>query len=608
MHKATLRLFKAIQVENHVTKSINSKFVERALKKGYIIGSDIMQGRFLLDEVEETLFVEPNATFFKSWQYIKDTSQEELFFHQLLHYITTYGFRAVEQTVYVPYADLSIPELTGDVPLVYIKGVTSDELLDAIIKLGSGVALAENTIADIMTIVQYNAYDEKFVSQIKNRELQAKLWEVYGIIPSSPLEFLRYWILKTTGETLLIKNSYLIQKIQEVNSYTLDSYIPQAPKALSSIFLRYKPLFLAMRRVSNNKAFFNKLRRQAKTTHKALPEDYLNNVTMHIKQDTFDCLKLYKALETASVFRKIRLANALGFRAFSEPKSIVYKVRNGRGWATDFTTTHKEGGYKIVYDLVLRNIVSTLKVEGKTYYIPKGVHYALPATEKQFTGFIPSGSYVEVPKNMVVGVHWYNVEGKQIDLDLSTMSLVGKVGWNTGHRGQDILYSGDITDAPKPNGATEAMYLSKGIKDDNLLLVNYYNYLEDLPVKAKLFVAREAVTEFPEKYMVNPNHILMHTTLDIKEKNNILGLITTVDEKIRFYFSQSSVGLSNVCREDENTKHHRDFLKASTKNIIDLAEVLVQAGATVTTKNHEGCIDLSPQALTKTSILNLLQP
>ena len=59
------------------------------------------------------------------------------------------------------------------------------------------------------------------------------------------------------------------------------------------------------------------------------------------------------------------------------------------------------------------------------------MNYALPATEKQFTGDLPSGTSIRVPKDMVFGIHWENVPGHWVDLDLSVTSpFTGKVGWD----------------------------------------------------------------------------------------------------------------------------------------------------------------------------------
>ena len=187
--------------------------------------------------------------------------------------------------------------------------------------------------------------------------------------------------------------------------------------------------------------------------------------------------------------------------------------------------------------------------------------------------------------------------------------MEGKVGWDSRHssNNNDILFSGDITAAPKPHGATEVFYIKDVLRNENLLCMNYFNYNENIPVTAKLFVAKESISNLPSNYMVNPNNILMQTYVDIDKKQYILGLITKVDGKLRFYFSISAQGNSNSIYGGEVSDYTRRFLSASTKNTIDLEMVLKAAGALVVTESVEGCIDLSPTALTKTSILDILQ-
>ena len=272
--------------------------------------------------------------------------------------------------------------------------MTADEILDKIIELGSGIALMQETLKDIMTIVEFNKYDSEFVEKIKNRELKALLFDYYGIVPKEPVEFLRHLISKLTDESLVIKNKYLINKIKESNGKFLDELLKQTPNNLAEIFFRFKPLFLAMKSISKNKTFFNRLRKKANELHKPLPEDYLNNVTMRIKRNSLNLDFLKKKLGTATIFRKIRLAYALKFRE-NVGDSIVYQIRNGRGWATGF---HCEGNVEDALNVVSDSIVNDIRsnVEGKTIYIPENVNYALPATEKQFTGYLPTGSYVSV--------------------------------------------------------------------------------------------------------------------------------------------------------------------------------------------------------------------
>jgi len=249
--------------------------------------------------------------------------------------------------------------------------------------------------------------------------------------PSEPIEFLRHLISKLTDESLLIKNDALIEKIQNSNGKFLDVLLQDAPNNLASIFFRFKPLFLAMKTISNNKTFFNQLRKKANKLHLPMPEDYFNSVTSRIKKGNLDLNDFERKLEHTNVFRKIRLANALKYRIHPK-ESIVYRVRNGRGWATSFDWSNNlKKITKQALDIVIGSIVDDIyaNVNGKTFYIPPNIHYTLPATEKQFTGNLPTGSYITVSEDLIVGIHWMNTS-RRIDLDLSVIGESGKIGWD----------------------------------------------------------------------------------------------------------------------------------------------------------------------------------
>ncbi|MBA7553678.1 hypothetical protein ES705_46274 [subsurface metagenome] len=104
---------------------------------------------------------------------------------------------------------------------------------------------------------------------------------------------------------------------------------------------------------------------------------------------------------------------------------------------------------KHVLAIVLDSITEDIgkNVKGKKIYIPDYINYSLPATEKQFTGNFPSGTYISIPQDMIVGIYWENVKHNVVDLDLSLISPAGKFGWDSRYRSDEgnILFSGDIT-------------------------------------------------------------------------------------------------------------------------------------------------------------------
>ena len=617
MNAATLRLFSAI-ISEQEPKEILSDILKRTIRNGYILDPAIQPSESLLEVIESVVGIsgeKANAAFHKSWMVVRDSSIEVLVLQQIFHYITTYGFEQLgvysEDTVYIPHEVLDLPAICEDIPLTVVKAMTAEEVLCEIVNLGSGIALAQETLDDIMTIVESNTYDSAFVQKIANRELKALLYDFYGIVPSEPTEFLRHLISKLTNESLIIKNDYLIGKIKESNGKFLDELLKGAPDNLASIFFRFKPLFLAMKTISRNKTFFNRLRKAANKLHRPLPPDYLNSITSQIKRGDLDMSVLTRKLEKARVFRKIRLAYALQYR-LSPSDSIVYRVRNGRGWAAEFEwPDNLRDIAQVALDTILNSIMVNIhpNVEGKTIYIPADINYALPATEKQFTGHFPTGSYVSVPEDMIVGIHWANTN-KRVDLDLSVIGESGKIGWDVSYRSKerDVLFSGDLTDAPGPKGASELFYLKQGVQEAKIVMLNYYNFEGGDEVKAKILVGCESPKNFGQNYMINVGNIIASANVNITRKQNILGLIVSVNGENRFYFANVSIGASITSTLNEHSTHARKYLVSSLVNSLDFREILGMAGANVVTKKPDGkYIDLSPEALDKTTIIDLVK-
>lgn len=618
MKTATLRLFNAIQVDDvKKVKAISQAVQERMVKNGYMLHPAINPKQDTLKQIESIVGLsgeKANAAFHKSWSVVKDASMEALVSQQIVHYITTYGFESLDvfshDSVYIPKEELNLPAIKSDIPLTVIKAMTAADIIEAIIKLASGVALSKESLDDIMTIVQTNKYKNTFVEQINNRELKALLNDHYNIVPTEPVEFLRHLISKLTDDSLLIKNNELITKIKESNGKFLDALLKDAPDDLASIFFRYKPLFLAMKTISKDKTFFNQLRKKADKLHQPLPEDYLNSITSQIKKDGLDLDVFKTRIESAPIFRKIRLAYALHFRLYGS-EAIVYKVRNGRGWATGFDWPVESADLTTsALEIVIASIVEHLrkKVEGKSIYIPEHVHYALPATEKQFTGNFPTGSSVSVPEDLIVGIHWTNTN-KRVDLDLSVIGESGKYGWDADYRSKDkdVLFSGDITDAPAPKGASELFYLKAAQDETKIVMVNYYNFDKGDEVDTKFLIASKKLKKLSENYMVDVNNMVAAANINITKKQNILGLIANVNNQNRVYFANVSVGNSITSHMNEQTIYARKYLVDSVINSIDLKDILISAGAIVTDK-QDSTIDynLAPENLTKTSILDLI--
>jgi len=650
--RSTIKLFRALPVQTKQRKK--SEDLEReTIKKGFVFSQEIIHNYnkseliSLIDEIglnSEQL----NSSFHKSWTKVKDAELEQLVVEQIAHYLTTYGKRKPisyltekeiqwgvedlsekvlgledieidkirdEDYIYIPKEALDLPRVNiDDLRLVVIKGYTKEELKSKLLHLlSSGVALAEDTIKDVLDVATFVGINEKDIESIKNKEVKAALYDYLNLFPRNPVEFLRFVVYKSTNKTLLIKNKQLIGELKAEDNLSItklfDDYERKyGLRRLAEIFYRYKPIFLALRTNKKMRVITNRIRRLATKYHKPLPEDYLNTITSKLKKgEKIVVDQLIVELKKVNIFRKIRLVYALRFRT-RDVDSILYKIRNGKGYATSFSFAQKNEAKKVL-DVVVNSIVEDVKknVEGKKIYIPDYIDYSLPATEKQFTGNFPSGTCVTIPKDIIFGIHWKNVKQNRIDLDLSLISPEGgKIGWDGSYRtgDEDILFSGDMTDA-YGGGATELFYVRRQSKKSLILFVNYFNFDSDVEVPFRIIVAKEKASNFKKNYMVDPNNLLSVAESKINQKQKVLGLLVSTTKQNRFYFAETYLGASITSHNSEFAENTRKYLFGFYENMISLKDILEKSGAKFVDRN-EAEINLSPEDLEKDSILRLL--
>lgn len=636
--KSTIRLFNALPIKTRPLEKVeqSDELLEKTIRRGFIFSPEVICNYndydMLIDMVEKEIGLTPeklNNSFHKSWDKVRNADMIQLVTEQLVHYITTYGFEELgifnSDSVYIPNEKLEIPELESGITLTIIKGYTKEELKEKLMKLiTSGIALNEDTMEDIMNLALFLGLSEDDIKQTKNKEVKIMMYDYLNVTPENPTEFLRLIIYKTTKKTLIIKNYKTIESIK--TDVVNDLFVIGAfhrynnrygYERLAEVFNRYKPLFLALKQNEPMKSIINKISKLSKEHHKPMKEDYLNEVTSKIKNGVILVKsKLNEELNKVNTFRKIRLAYALNYRT-NNTESIIYKIRNGKGYATEFNSISRNESilsdeeYKKVFNIVLESIIKDISknVKDKKIYIPNYITYALPTTEKQFTGNFPSGTYISTPRDMIVGIHWENTNEYRIDLDLSMInSEKGKIGWNAAYRTEDrsILFSGDITDAPKPKGATELFYVEKQREGSYILINNYYNYDKDVEVPFKIIVAGEPVKRLTANYTVNPNNVLSVVKTKINQKQQILGLLTITPDECRFYFTETYIGNDITSSENEFVNHSRRYLSDYYKNTISFNEVLEKAGAIIV-NNKDNCdIDLSPENIEKDTIIKLI--
>lgn len=663
MKKEVLRLFKSYLGEK------SESLWEDGLKYGLLIPDTA--DKEIVDEAIKQYGKDGkkwNETFHKDFEIVKNAPIEDLIAQQIIHYITTYGFESLglydSDLVYIPNEKLEIPGLDKDsgVEFITIKPITENELTEKLmVLLTSGIALSEQTIKDIMVLSDY--IDKDRFDEISNREIKTALYDKYNIMPRNPEEFLRFLIFKTTGNTLKIQDDNTINSIKDCDKKMafkmLKSYIDNTPNGyskLSSIFLRNKNLFLAFKNKNDNKeinTIINKLRKLAIKNHKPLKKNILDCLTD--ENVDINLTSLQEELNNITIFREIRIINGILYR-LKGTENIVYKIRNGKSYVkklNDPKTKYIERLeylYKIIYNH-LRNRIS-LKVKDKIIYIPDNITYAAPTSEKQFNGNIPEGSYLEIPRgeDLVYGVHWTNIlngvnqessyygemsrrgSEERVDLDLKQMNKSEIFGWDASYRSKsgNILFSGDVTDAPNPNGATELFYVDKNYGYGAFLITlnMFTGNSQDVPFE--FVIAKGDGTDIRKNYVINPNNILEKIDMIIKksERQMVVGFIS-IGETIKFYFNDFSAGASvRTSRQDDITLGAFDYLQAYSKVQLKLNDLLKDSGAKIineptykkliVTIDEEGNevsqeekevsadIDLSTSAITKETLIDLL--
>lgn len=679
MEKEVLRLFKGFLGEKSNSVS------EEGLKYGLLIPSSASE--VVVKEAIELYGKDGqkwNQTFHKDFEIVRNAPIEDLIAQQIMHYITTYGFESLgiyrEDLVYIPKEKLEIPELDVDnIELITIKPYTSEQLTEKLMGLlTSGIALSEQTVKDVMVLSDF--IDKNRFDEIVNREIKTTLYDKYNIMPRNPEEFLRFLLFKLTNGTLKIQNADTIRAIKRSDKVKalnmLQLYVIKTPNGyekLSSIFLRNKNLFLALKikqdecrtekdevtRKSIN-ALINKLRKMADNNHKPLKRNILDcltdtNVNINVNE-------LCSALDNVTIFREIRILNGVLYRLYGN-NNVVYKIRNGKSYVTNLPPKTQAYIKKLedISQIIKTHLVDRIStnVKGKYVYIPNNITYAAPTSEKQFNGNIPAGSYIEVPRldDLVYGVHWANLPGdgrcqsrgfygeikpngeERVDLDLKQMNKNEVFGWDASYRSSasDILFSGDITDAPAPNGATELFYVGRNYGHGAFLITlnMFTSNTKDVPFEFVLAKAPANSSAIRKNYAINPNDIIEKIDMEIKntERQKVLGLIT-IGDTVKFYFNDFSAGGDvrtprgcSTSTRNSITMGSFDYLRTYNMLQLKLNDLLKDAGAIVIDKPQysimqrtvmpdgtpqdsiqtmDADIDLSLSNITKDSLIHLL--
>lgn len=530
-----------------------------------------------------------NASLHKSWSTVQNSSIIKLAAQQFAHYLSNYGWRSLgiepqDEWVYLPVEQLDLPD--AKMPIRVIHGIPAADLIQKALRmLASGVALKQETIEAIFELLDDLNY--KFTGQeiVKNKEAAVLLADKSGILPKTEASLFRYLFYQATNSTLVIKSPEAIATIK-ASDFALPIFNVHQLEILAQGFNRRKPLWLAFKQSNDNhKSVVNKLAKLSKKHHKALSANILGEIT----SAQFTASQIREAAKKANPFQLIKAINAV--RVYAVTDSRFHHIRNGKGWARqDYVRSENEETEQI--------LLTELKTRLKdiSVYYPDTVDYALPTSEKQFTGAVPKGSCFRIPNTeefSLFGIYW---EGKGVDLDLKAIAAGESIGWNNKWRNKNrnVMFSGDVTTAPK--GATEWIY-AKRINEPYLLTINLYSGKIDQGYK----IICGYGSDVEENYMMNPAKVQLEAPSKIVQKQMLMGIIIPTEFSTTFYLIDQGMGGARVAGESANSKISRSYFVNQAQTALMLSDLFSS------TSKEQADLDLSPQSMSKDSLLSLFK-
>lgn len=579
----TLSLFNAVVAKPSTEKPFLSE-------DGFIIepGALWAKDRILDYYKKEKLDGESlNKTFHKSWKKIKESTRFELMLEQIKHYISTYG-SDFQDEIYIPNEILELPEDTK-LSFRVIKAYTNDEMKEkCMYLLQSGIALKEETIDDILSIlVEDLGYTFTGDEKIKNKEAVVKIADTYGVLPKDTMEFFRYIIYRATGETLLIKNENAIKEIKKSKFNPAVQFNQHGLEKLAEIFNRFKPLFLAFKPKCSKT--INAISRLSKKHHKPLVQNPLNNVTNNLLTDEDT-----RWLDNATPFALFKALSSC-YSRMNGQNTFVYRIRNGKSFVTEDAVSSVN---KKNYAHLLAYMKKRFDMSGKKFFIPEDIDYALPTSEKMFVGNVPTGTKFWGEK-MAVGIYWESKWGAD-DIDLSSIDISGqKVGWNSYYDRGGFTYSGDITSAPK--GAVEYLYANTDAFRAALVQVNMFR--GDETAGYKIIVGRG--DDISRSYMMNPDNLFIEVRTQAVQKQTVLGMFLPMKDRQCFIILNFGAGQARVSGHSKYTELAIRALQQQWTNALSFNDIVKELGAEVVSEKSDDAVDLSLNSLEKDTFIKL---
>ena len=616
---AIIRLFKRILIEDGVNPVKRDKLFKSGIylvdeAVNYLTANDSntlvsYYGNQYIDQINR-------STLHKSIKAVDIMDMDELRLHQILHYLSVFSHQedgscfgnipVDKESTYLPNEYVGLDKDQDPIKFTIIYPITVDELVEKIKGLVSGIALKQETISLLMDIIP--SYIDRFsIEDFKNKEIKAYLIDAGYYTPATAIDLIRYIYYKKTGNTLFIgsnemKEVFNAYRFAYNSSEILASFCEdRGIEEIAKTFNRYRDFWILLKKDGKaNAKIINKVSKLAKTLNIPCKQLPLDNILSPFVLDK----DVIKELKKVTVFKKISLYNYI-LNELTPSEYKLYNIRNGKIFV-------RESGERRYPSIAARRLVLIAnsiredlkdKVAGKKFLLSKHIQYAAPTSEKNFIGNIPMCSKISATDNFSFGIHWFNQPNNRIDLDLHVESKRLHIGWSCDFRNEYAVYTGDVTNAPLPNGASEAIFIKDKFEDDTAV-ITINNYTSEDNVTTNLFF-----NWFTDSNVLDRETILSieSDSLYIKDvplesDEVMLGLIRANEEgKKDFIFYNSRLGDSIVSTYNKKLEGIASAINSTIDNRLMLEDLIGMCDGFVTNNPEEADYNLDETALTKDS-------
>lgn len=641
INEATLRLFKSVYVEDTAEESISEENIVSLISKGLMFTPDIKftndlnmsEAVKLAEDIYGVDLVKLSSTFHKTWKTVEEVDPTIHYLQQILHYFTTYGFDAlgIEYDVgntYIPAEKVPYEDNVKPFNFIIIKAITTQGIMERLdTLLTSGVALSQQQVNDVVCLLDFMADNNMYYdfTAIKNKEVKTVIW--LNIINKPYItvdEFLRALTYEVRKSTLLVRsyrdyemnkfsmryNSSLRKEIATLLQQYVDNF---GIENVASQFLRNKMLFLSFK-CDETKSLINRIRRLADKYHKPQTESHL------VAED----------IPKANIWQLVKYYN-LCLSNLNPTEDKLYQIRNGKNYLAENPNYGITGETKRIVDehygyfkkLIEEEFINRLPIlKDKVLVIPDYIDYKVPSSLKRLSSGVPEGSVLTFDKDHVltVGIHWTNKLDSnkheiRTDLDLHANSLNRSIGWCSAYKNDEVMFSGDIVDAPiAKGGASEALTFNK-LDEPYIITLNDYTQYGNIPFKfvfdLDVVIDRVNNNHDARGYIFSPNARILNAKTD--KSQHSLGLVT----ENKFYFLNSDIFEGPVTYNNDLLKRLIRYYNDSQANQLTLKQLANIVGIKVVSKledvptievEHENAettiekvpyIDLSLEAITE---------